>query len=285
MESRGGKKMRWLWWWKENNSNVVVEGKQKCGGGGGGGGKTIEMWWRRWWWRENNGNVVAAVVVVVVEGKQWKCGGGGGGGGGRGKTVEMWWQWWWRRENNRNVVAAVVVVLEEEDNRILWPKNLYKCATFLLILSLHSALEELTWVGSVLPTKNPLAEEIVCKDAWCLNTAMLVSPNSNSSKVFTAMSAVSLRASFHLHDCRNDLVRKNGLGSISIATSFRDNLTSPWEDRLVLFTMAACVYTNASRHATHWIRQGNSYGFGAGFLFWCELTEFDRVWWLDDWRQ
>ena len=56
------------------------------------------------------------------------------------------------------------------------------------------------------------------------------------------MSAVSLRASFHLHDCRNDRVRKNGLGSIAFATSFRDHLPSPEEDRLVLFTMAACVY-------------------------------------------
>ena len=37
----------------------------------------------------------------------------------------------------------------------------------------------------------------------------------------------------------------------SIATSFRDHLPSPGEDRLVLFTMAACVYTNVSRHATH----------------------------------
>ena len=58
------------------------------------------------------------------------------------------------------------------------------------------------------------------------------------------MSAVSLRASFHLYDCRNDRVRKNGLGSMSIATSFRDNLPFPGDDRLVLFTMAACVYTN-----------------------------------------
>ena len=48
-----------------------------------------------------------------------------------------------------------------------------------------------------------------------------------------------------------DRVRKNGLGSISIETSFRDNLPSPGEDCLVLFTMAACVYRNASRHATH----------------------------------
>ena len=61
------------------------------------------------------------------------------------------------------------------------------------------------------------------------------------------MSAVALRAFLHLHDCRNDRVRKNGLGSISIATSFRDHLPSPGEDRLVLFTMAACVYRNVSR--------------------------------------
>ena len=26
-------------------------------------------------------------------------------------------------------------------------------------------------------------------------------------------------------------------------------------------------------------------GFGAGFLFWCEQREFDRVWWSDDWRK
>ena len=34
---------------------------------------------------------------------------------------------------------------------------------------------------------------------------------SNSANVFTEMSAVSLRASFHLRYRRNDLVRKNGL--------------------------------------------------------------------------
>ena len=48
-----------------------------------------------------------------------------------------------RKENNRNVVV-VVVVLVEENNRILWPENLYKCATFYLFLSLHFAPEELT---------------------------------------------------------------------------------------------------------------------------------------------
>ena len=43
----------------------------------------------------------------------------------------------------------------------------------------------------------------------------------------------------------------SGKTAISIATSFKDHLPSPGEDRLVLFTMAACVYTNVSRHATH----------------------------------
>ena len=57
----------------------------------------------------------------------------------------MWWRWWWwwLRENNRNVVV-VVVVLGEENNRILWSENLYKCATFYLFLSLHFVPEELT---------------------------------------------------------------------------------------------------------------------------------------------
>ena len=62
--------------------------------------------------------------------------------------------------------------------------------------------------------------------------------------------SVLLQTSFCLHDCWNDRVRENGLGSISI-TIFRGNLPSPGEDRLVLFTMAACVYRNASRHATY----------------------------------
>ena len=69
----------------------------------------------------------------------------------------MWWWWWWR-ENNRNV--AVVV---EENMGNLGPENLYKCSTFFLFLSLHSAPEELTRVGSVLSAKNPLVEKIVCK--------------------------------------------------------------------------------------------------------------------------
>ena len=75
---------------------------------------TVERWG---WCGENNWNV----VVVVVE----------------RKTIEMWW---WR-ENNSNVV---VVVLGEENNRILWPEDLYKCAAFYLFLSLHFAPEELT---------------------------------------------------------------------------------------------------------------------------------------------
>ena len=49
-----------------------------------------------------------------------------------------------RRKSNRNVMVVVVVVLGEENNRILWPENLYKCATFYLFLSLHFTPEELT---------------------------------------------------------------------------------------------------------------------------------------------
>ena len=50
---------------------------------------------------------------------------------------------------------------------------------------------------------------------------------SKHRNVFTEMSAVSLRASFCLHDCRNDRVRKIDLGSISIASSFRSNYPPP----------------------------------------------------------
>ena len=77
------------------------------------------------------------------------------------KTIKMWWRWRWWRENNR----------------IIWPENLYKSATFYLFLSLHSALEELTWVASVLSAKNTLVERVVGKGTWSLNTAMLVSPH------------------------------------------------------------------------------------------------------------
>ena len=51
----------------------------------------------------------------------------------------------------------------EGNNRDVWPENLYKCTTFFLFLSLHSAPEELTSVGSVPSAKNPLVEKIVCK--------------------------------------------------------------------------------------------------------------------------
>ena len=62
---------------------------------------------------------------------------------------------------------------------------------------------------------------------------------------------VSLQASFHMHGSRVDQVWKDGLGSISITASFRGNLPSPGGDSLVLFTMATCVYRNASNHAIH----------------------------------
>ena len=76
------------------------------------------------------------------------------------------------------------------------------------------------------------------------------------------MSAVSIRASFYLHDCRNDRVRKNGLGSISIATSFRDNLPSPGEDCLVLFTI------HIQESVFEWLQEN-------GALCCCETLKFD----------
>ena len=61
------------------------------------------------------------------------------------------------------------------------------------------------------------------------------------------MAAVSPRASFHLHDCRNDRVRKNGQGSIFITASFRGNLPSPEEDRLVLLERLRFRFTPNGR--------------------------------------
>ena len=94
---------------------------------------------------------------------------------------QRWWWWWWWRENNRNVVVAVVEehnrkeVVVEENYWILLPSKLYQCALCYHFLSLHSAPEELTWVGSVPFAKNHLVERIACKGTWCLNTTMLVS--------------------------------------------------------------------------------------------------------------
>ena len=63
-------------------------------------------------------------------------------------------------EHNRNLVVVVVV---EENYRILYPSKLYQCATCNHFLSLHSAPEELTGVGSVPFAKNHLVERIACK--------------------------------------------------------------------------------------------------------------------------
>ena len=60
------------------------------------------------------------------------------------------------------------------------------------------------------------------------------SPTISNSSVFTEMSAVSIRASFYRHDWRNGRLRKNGLGSISIATSLQASETIyPPPERIV----------------------------------------------------
>ena len=59
----------------------------------------------------------------------------------------------------------------------------------------------------------------------------------------------------------------------------------PPPGRIVWCSQWQPAYTQMLVAMPHRIRQGNSYGFGARFLFWREQTEFDRVWWSDDWRQ
>ena len=147
-----------------------------------------------------------------------------------------------QEEQNRNVVVV------EGNNRNVVVKgggkqqkcggggggvNLFKFATFYLFLSLHSAHEELTWVGSVPFAKNRLEERTACKGTWCVNTAKLVSPHFKQFQCLQQMSEVSLRASFYLLGFRGDPVWKDSLGSISITTSVRCHLPSPGQDRLV----------------------------------------------------
>ena len=75
----------------------------------------------------------------------------------------LWWWWWWRSKAIEMWFHGL--------------PNLYKRSTFCLFLSLHSAPEDLTWVGSVPFAKNRLVERIACKGTRCLNTTMLVSPH------------------------------------------------------------------------------------------------------------
>ena len=64
------------------------------------------------------------------------------------------------------------------------------------------------------------------------------------------MSAVLHQATFHLHDYRNDRVRKNSLGSISITASFRSNLPFPRENHLV-YSEWQSVHTEMLVAMTH----------------------------------
>ena len=136
----------------------------------------------------------------------------------------MWWRWWWWwRENNRNVVVVVVVVLGKENNRILWPANLYKCATFCLFSqsTFCSWGVDMSWCC------------FACEKSFSRKDNMqrhVVSKHRNAGltpfQTVPVFSQKCQRFRFK-HDCRNDRVRKNVLGSISIATSFRDNLPFP----------------------------------------------------------
>ena len=140
------------------------------------------------------------------------------------------------------------------------------------------------WVGSVPFVKNHLVERIACKGTWCLNTTMLVSPHL---KHFQCLKRNV--SGFALNTLLPPWLREwpdpgnlPGFDFYYNVNKLQNQFTFPGE---VFSTVTACVYRNASRHATHWIRQGNSYGFGAGFLFWCEQTKLNRVWRSDDWPQ
>ena len=152
----------------------------------------------------------------------------------------MWW-WWWR-ENNWNVV---VVVLREENNRILWPEN----RKMRNILPLSQSLSFCSVYENSLSRRDSMQRLVMSKHR---NAGLI--PFQTVPMFSQNVSGFASSILLHLHYCRNDRVLDNGLGSVSVAISFRDHLPFPGEDRLVLFTKAACVYTNVSRHATHWIR-------------------------------
>lgn len=69
-------------------------------------------------------------------------------------------------------------------------EKLYQCATYHFFLSLHSAPGELTGVGPVPFTKNLLVEKIKRKAHVFLTPQCWFYSISNSSSVFTKMSAV-----------------------------------------------------------------------------------------------
>ena len=154
---------------------------------------------------------------------------------------------------SNDCVVGIEMRRRRENNRILWPKT-YINAQHSTVFSVCILLLR-RWHASVLSAKNRLVEKLIWRHVISKHHNPGLTQFSNSSNVFTEMSGGSLQASFYLHDCRNNRVWKNGLGSISITTSFRRNLPSPWEDRLILFTMATCVYRNASRNATHSSRE------------------------------
>ena len=161
--------------------------------------------------------------------------------------------WWWWRENNRNVVV------EEETNIILWPENLYKSAKFYLAFSVYILLlrswHDMSWFCSVceksFSRKDSMQRHVMSKHRNAGITQFQTVPTVFSQKC----QRFRFEHPFTFHDCRDDGVGKNGMGSISITASFRGNLPSPGDNHLVLFAMAVCVYRNAGGHATYWIRR------------------------------
>ena len=164
--------------------------------------------------------------------------------------------------------------------RILWPENLYKCTTFYLFLSLHFDPEELAWVASVLSAKNPLVEKIICKGTWCLNTAMLVSPHFKQFQYFhrnVSGFALSTLSPPWLPEWPGPEKRP---GFDRYCNKLQRKINPPPERIVWCCSQWQPAYTQML------VAMPNiEFVKGIRFLFWCEQTEFDRVWWSYDWRQ
>ena len=99
------------------------------------------------------------------------------------------------------------------------------------------------------------------------------------------MSAVSLRASFYLHGCRDDRVWKDSLVSIFITKNIRSHLPSLGEDRLVLFTVQPAYKEMLVAIPLTEFVKGIPAALEQDSYFRCEQKELNRVWWSGDWRQ
>ena len=137
----------------------------------------------------------------------------------------------------------------------------------------------MTWVGSVVSAKNPLVERIVCKGTWCLNTAMLVSPNFKQFQLCFHRNVSGFASSTLLPSMIAGMIGSGKTASVrSLLQQASEAICLPPEIIIWCYSQWQSAYTEMLVAMPHI----EFVGFGAGFVFWCEQTEFDRVWWSDD---